>query len=125
MADFWGFKAHSLDWVDTGKGISLVLLNTEKGERIFHEASSVLKWQERPLEEAIAGNPHLSHPISRGEKYEEFWQDYRVHGYAYVEKKYFAPIPPANANDSAVVKLKKSIPPHVKYVLKRILKRKP
>ena len=95
MADFWGFKAHSLDWVDTGKGISLVLLNTEKGERIFHEASSVLKWQERPLEEAIAGNPHLSHPISRGEKYEEFWQDYRVHGYAYVEKKYFAPIPPA------------------------------
>lgn len=121
LADFWGFKAPSLDWVDTGKGISLVLLNTGKGENIFREASSVLKWLERPLEEAIAGNPHLSHPISRDEKYDEFWRDYRAHGYAYVEKKYFSPIPPANADDSAVVKLKKSIPPHVKYVLKKML----
>lgn len=124
LADFWGFRAPSLDWVDTGKGISLVLLNTEKGEQIFEKAVPAIKCCERPMQEAIAGNPHLSHPISRGEKYAEFWQDYHAHGYAYVEKKYFAPIPPANANDSAMVKLKKSIPPHVKYILKKILKRK-
>lgn len=120
MADFWGFRAPSIDWVDTGKGISLVLLNSEKGERLFEKAASSLKWCERPMEEAIEGNPHLSCPIHKMEKYEEFWKDYRMHGYEFVEKKYFAPIPPANANDSVMVRIKKSIPPHLKWILKKM-----
>lgn len=123
IGDFWGFRAPSIKWVNTGKGISLVLLNSKKGEQLFEKAVSSLKWCERPLEEAIAGNPPLSGAVFKGEKYEEFWQDYRIHGYEFVEKKYFSPIPPASANDSMIVKIKKSIPPHVKYVIKKMLKR--
>lgn len=119
IADFWGFRAPSVSWVDTGKGTSLILVNTDKAEAVFKEVSPRFRWCERPLEEAIAGNPHLSYPISKGEKYDEFWKDYRARGYEYVREKYFEPIP--LPKDSTVTAVKKMIPLKAKWVIKRML----
>lgn len=119
IADFWGFKAPTLDWVNTGKGISLILLNNDKGQQIFNLISGKLKWCYRPLQEAINGNPHLSYPIKKGERYDEFWKDYRVNGYKYVEKKYFSPIPQPRKNIWG--KCKELMPIHLKWIVKRML----
>lgn len=119
LADFWGFKAPSLRWVNTGKGISLILLNTNKGEKIFDIVKSQLVWCERPIKEAISGNPHLSYPISKGEQYDNFWKDYRTYGYKYVEKKYFFPI--SRTENTLWKMIKIGIPIHLRWILKKLL----
>ena len=121
LGDFWGFHAPSLSWVDTGKGISLLLLNNEKGKRFFSQIKSSCRWCERPVAEAVKGNPHLREPIKKNVRYEEFWKDYREHGYQFVAGKYFSPIPPVNVNNTIVVKIKKQIPLHLKWLIKRFL----
>lgn len=121
LGDFWGFKAPSLKWVNTGKGISLILINTDKGEKIFDKIKSQLNWCERPIMEAIGKNIPLSHSMEKGSRYEIFWQDYRLYGYKYVEKKYFSPIP--CPKDTLLETVKKEIPVHVKWILKKILRK--
>ena len=121
LADFWGYRAGSFKMVDTGKGVSLILINTERAKEIFNKISNDIDWIERPIAEAVAGNPHLSYPVSIPKEYDAFWRDYRQYGYAYVEKKYFYPIVHAAGDATFLRKIKNSIPPHLKYILKKIL----
>ncbi len=55
LGDFWGLEKHSPDLADP-KGVSLVLVNTEKGERVWNEVKDgLLLCREMPLE---AGTGH-------------------------------------------------------------------
>ncbi len=57
IGDFWGLSKDAQ--INRKNGVSVVLLNTDKGKRLFDEVSSRLVFEERPLEEAIASN----HPL--------------------------------------------------------------
>lgn len=63
IADFWKLK--SKDIVDDGKGISLALLNTNKGTDLFNIIKENLMYEKRPIEEAFAGNEQLNHPYRK------------------------------------------------------------
>lgn len=60
IADFWKLK--SKEMIDDGKGISLALLNTNKGMHLFNAIKENLIYEKRPIEEALAGNEQLNHP---------------------------------------------------------------
>lgn len=64
LGDFWGLDAEVVN-TDVEKGISLVLVNTEKGENILHAVKPHVEMLSRSIEEAMVGNHQLNHPMSR------------------------------------------------------------
>ena len=86
LADFWGWEKTSPDFNKDNKGVSLILVNTEKGRKLFEEASKDMNIIPAKLEDCI--QPNLMHPTSINPKYIEFENDYVNNGFEYVLKKY-------------------------------------
>ena len=62
LADFWGLGRQRIPFKhDMTKGVSLVLVNNEKGAKVLSELKDCFI-EERPLEEALAQNANLNHP---------------------------------------------------------------
>ncbi len=89
IADFWGYISEKRKYRNTEKGISLAILNTEKGKEIFDNIKSNLEYTEKNINEAKLGNQCLRAPFMKNKRYNEFWNDYFKNGYDYVSKKYF------------------------------------
>ena len=81
--DFWGWeKAHKV-WNDN-KGVSLALINSEKGQNLFESAN--LSYIESSEDECL--QPQLRGPIELHPLYKSFVQDYKRNGFLYVAEKY-------------------------------------
>lgn len=64
IADFWGIGRYGKTFKhDVMQGVSLVLVNTIKGRKIFEELEDVF-YEQRTLEEALKENPNLHKPSS-------------------------------------------------------------
>lgn len=70
FGDFWGLK-FTKD--DEYHGVSLVLINSEKGQRLFEKSRSSFYVNERRLEEATKGNPAILNRIPEGKHRQEFF----------------------------------------------------
>ena len=64
LADYWGIGAVKPFRHPTNKGVSLLLVNSEKGKNAV-SACKTLYTEGRPLEEAVQGNYNLSHCSER------------------------------------------------------------
>jgi coenzyme F420-reducing hydrogenase beta subunit len=64
LGDFWGINHISEDMND-GKGTSLVLVNSEKGERFFQDIQDQLVWKSVNEQSALQYNPSYSHSSDR------------------------------------------------------------
>ena len=53
LADHWAIGASDDPEMVISKGISTVLVNTEKGARLFSQAQTLLVFEERPMPEAL------------------------------------------------------------------------
>jgi coenzyme F420-reducing hydrogenase beta subunit len=61
IGDFWGLGHHGVDFKhDMTKGVSLLIVNSDKGREIFNELGSENFYERRTLEEAAAGNHNLT-----------------------------------------------------------------
>ena len=61
IGDFWGLGHHGVPFkYDTTKGVSLLIVNSEKGRAIFNELDRENFYEQRTLEEAAAGNHNLT-----------------------------------------------------------------
>lgn len=81
IADFWGYIAKGDFDRDDDKGISMVMINSLKGKRLFDEAKEELFCWERPLEHAVNGNPALRNCFPPSPNRDEFWADYHKYGF--------------------------------------------
>lgn len=88
LGDFWGIEKSLPDFNDD-IGVSLVLLNTEKGRILFDQISSVVDFMSTNLQNCMQHN--LSAPSICSPKTQQFWSDYLDHGYEYVSSKYDEP----------------------------------
>ena len=74
LADFWGIGKKQPFLHPTHKGVSLMLVNSEKADRFISECNDLF-FEERTLDEAIEGNHNLSkvsgRPIGRDTYYED------------------------------------------------------
>ena len=105
MGDCWGIE-NSHPEFDDNKGLSLLLINTEKGEKLiscFNEDGEKFI----PISLDDIRQPHLSKPARRSKKRDQFWQDYYNKSFKSILNKY--------ANYSTASKLL--------YKLKRIIVR--
>ena len=85
IGDYWGMEYYCKD-KDDNKGTSIVLTVTEKGGKILRLISGdVISIKVNP-ETALKYNHHF--PCKKPQFAENFWQDYRMHGYEYIVSKY-------------------------------------
>lgn len=86
LADFWGWENNVPEMNVDNKGISLVLLNTEKGKIIFEQARKSLDARQVNLESSL--QPNLIQPTRIHPSRMTFEEDYKNKGFEYVLKKY-------------------------------------
>ena len=68
LGDFWGLDMASVN-TTMDKGISLVLVNSDKGKKLLEMVEDAVEMVQRPLAEAVAGNKQLRHPMPRTWRY--------------------------------------------------------
>lgn len=87
IGDFWGIE-NVLPQIDDNKGVSAVLVNTEKGEKLFNLAKNDLEIYEVKPEQIAARQPNLSKPSKKSIKAEAFKNDFENLPFDKVLKKY-------------------------------------
>ena len=82
LGDFWGFNTQKGEFPKKhDNGLSVVLINTEKGHRLFSSCRESLSFIERDYEEAVAGNKQLRHPAVRHKNWKIFQKQYLISGF--------------------------------------------
>ena len=75
LADFWGIENLDIK-MDQDKGTSLVMINSEKGKRLFNAIKDKIIFKEFTLEEAKKGNPALSSSLESAKpNRKQFFED--------------------------------------------------
>ena len=86
IADFWGWEKTDPTINADNKGVSLVLVNTEKGRRLFDAIRGDMRVIPARLEDCL--QPNLRHPSVIHPKRMAFEQDYARKGFVYAMRKY-------------------------------------
>ena len=86
IADFWGWQKTAPDINKDDKGVSLILVNTTKGQELFDAIKNRMIVIPAQLEDCL--QPNLQHPSYPHPLKEAFEHDYAQHGFVYVAKKY-------------------------------------
>lgn len=87
IADYWGIEIAHPDFNKNG-GVSLVLLNSEKGIVAFDRILDKLDFTESTLEKATIKQPRLRSDVVKRDGREEFWRNYQKKGMKYIIKRY-------------------------------------
>lgn len=96
LADFWGIETAAPEMND-GKGTSMVITRTEKGQAVFERAKQQLKWKEVGYEEAVRFNPSEHRSAVRPEMRDSFFRDLSRISFSDMVKKYASPAAISNA----------------------------
>lgn len=87
IGDFWGIDQIAPKFLDT-KGVSLVIINNEKGQELFENVKSQLNIIECPIEDCIRHTYTLNKPTPKPITREKFWEDYKCKDFGEIIKKY-------------------------------------
>lgn len=85
MGDFWDFY-DSLKEFDDNKGVSLIIINTEKGKKIFDKIINQFDLKEMNVTECM--QPNLKEPTKKPLDLKEFWNAFIYKSYKKVVKCY-------------------------------------
>lgn len=93
LADFWGHEKAVPGFHEDDRGVSLVLVNSKRGKQLF----DVVKKKLYCLE--TTGYPYrhtnMKRPSDCPEFREQFWEEYKTYGFAYISEHYagHTPVP--------------------------------
>lgn len=78
LSDFWGYLPSNFKMRNYEKGVSCILVNSQKGEELFSLIKSDIVFEENTLSNAKRGNKPLSAPFMvSDEQYYSFWADFK------------------------------------------------
>lgn len=80
IGDFWELNKKEMKNQHNGR-ISVVLINSVRGQAFWDKVKDRFIFEERPVEEAIAGNGQLKHPSIRHSDRDKFCADYKLKGF--------------------------------------------
>ena len=86
IADFWGWEKTDANFNADNKGCSLVLLNTEKGRKLFEAVKDRMNTIPADLKECL--QPNMLQPSEIHPKRDLFEKEYASKGFKYVFYKY-------------------------------------
>lgn len=87
IADFWGVDEIAPEFHDE-TGVSLAIINSEKGKEIFENVKDDYDTAPCSLENCIKYAYTLRHPTEEPEEREEFWNDYSEKEFKDIIEKY-------------------------------------
>lgn len=90
IADFWGYQPEG-NFLDDNLGITLLIVNTYKGKKMYEEIEDQVTSYSKTLAEAVKENGALRESSFKNHRYEEFWKDYEGTTFKELILKYFAP----------------------------------
>jgi coenzyme F420-reducing hydrogenase beta subunit len=88
LADFWGIGREIPFRHETKQGISLLIVNNEKGESLIEKCEGMFIFEERSLKEAVAGNSRLQSHTAANTLRENFYNDYSSISFEQLTNKY-------------------------------------
>lgn len=86
IADFWGWERTDPAFNADDKGVSLVLVNTEKGRKLFDTVKPRMNVLSTNIENCL--QPNMKHPSVIHAKRDQFEREYVRKGFEYVYFKY-------------------------------------
>ncbi len=86
IGDFWGLKDKTLE-KSAKYGVSLMMINTKKGEQLCSSASNLLELHKRETDEAVNGNSQLRKPIKKHRNREKYFRFVNKKGFEVAAKK--------------------------------------
>lgn len=107
IADFWGIQNVAPEMND-GRGTSLVITRTDKGQKLFESIKIELKWKEVSYEEGVKGNPSEYKSVARPQQRDTFFEDLDKLPFEEMAKKY-APNIKVPFKRRAINKIKRTI----------------
>lgn len=114
LADFWGAE-RVLAENEIDKGVSAVLINTEKGRKIFEQGNHFLDFRMIDITQVAKGNQPFCKPCERYDKREDLLSDILEYGYA-DSKKYI------NSRELLIASSKAAIPEKMKRGIRKYLR---
>ena len=85
IGDYWGIDKACPGFNDN-KGVSLVLINSEKGKKYFDVVSSSLEYNMTDINKSL--QPALQKPFPCPSTREQFWKDFKSKDFDYIAKEY-------------------------------------
>jgi hypothetical protein len=85
IGDYWGIEGDAPGFADE-KGVSLLLVNSSEGDRLFHCAEKQMVALHTTLVHGL--QPVLVRPFTKPKSREEFWDHYLNHTFSDVARKY-------------------------------------
>lgn len=79
LADFWGIKAIDKSIYDK-KGVSMVIINTENGKKIFSDLDIIYKKSD--FKNCVINNPAILHSAKKSSHYDNFFKLFNSEGFA-------------------------------------------
>lgn len=79
LGDYWGVTQHHPE-IFSDLGVSVVMINTPKGEKIFNEISSATHFVASSFDLATATNPCIVTSVPTPPRRAEFWEAYNKKG---------------------------------------------
>jgi len=77
LGDFWGIELEDKT-MDTDNGTSLVLINSDMGDKLFGEIKNKIFCEKKELKDALLCNPSIIESVVHGESRYEFMKDLDV-----------------------------------------------
>lgn len=90
LGDFWGYVNTSKEDKDDDKGISLVIVNNQRGAELFGKVRENLHCFERD-KASVLGNGGLRGSFPKNPKRDDFWQDFDASPFEDMITKYLYP----------------------------------
>lgn len=90
LGDFWGWEKTDPDFNKDDKGVSLVLINTEKGRDLFDKVNGRMNVILAELSDSMQNN--LQHPTAMHPLSSKFEKDYKKKGFEYVYVHNYSPL---------------------------------
>ena len=110
LADYWGINNVHSDMNDD-KGVSLIIVNSDKGRELFHSLKNNLKYVQTNLEDALKYNPAMIESANHSDNEKNFFDDIDCIDFDKLVKKYIPNTP-----------LHVKIVNKIKYVIKKVFK---
>lgn len=90
LGDYWGIEKQHPEYLGAGgwdeqRGISLVIVNTEKGKKFLSDVAGVIQLKESTFDKVSAGNGQLRVPSKKGKR-DEIIELYRENGWEALEE---------------------------------------
>lgn len=85
IGDYWNYNSLKKEFVNMN-GMSVAIINTEKGIRLFDKSKEYLNYCESSINDCI--QPNLIGPTKKGKQYKRLQRDYSKKGLEYIIDKY-------------------------------------